>query len=68
MSCELRVHGESYGWEAQFFGWGELLVSRCGFALRELAMRWAVQERRAIETRDSYTGSIRGTSRILGFT
>jgi hypothetical protein len=24
MSCELRFHGESYGWEAQFFERGEL--------------------------------------------
>ena len=28
MSCELRFHGESYGWEAQFFERGELLYAR----------------------------------------
>jgi hypothetical protein len=28
MSCELRFHGESYGWEAQFFERGEFLFSR----------------------------------------
>jgi hypothetical protein len=50
MSCELRFHGESYGWEAQFFERGELLVSRGGFAVRERAVRRAEQERRAIET------------------
>jgi hypothetical protein len=24
MSCELRFHGESFGWEAQFFERGDL--------------------------------------------
>lgn len=49
MSCELRFHGESYGWEAQFFERGELLISRGGFVLRELAVRWAETERKAME-------------------
>jgi hypothetical protein len=31
MSCELRFHGESYGWEVQFFERGELFYSRGGF-------------------------------------
>ena len=49
MSCELRFHGESYGWEAQFLERGELLVSRGGFALRTLAVQWAERERKLIE-------------------
>jgi hypothetical protein len=28
MSCTLRFHGESCGWEAQFFEAGELFYSR----------------------------------------
>ena len=32
MSCELRFHGESYGWEAQFLERGELLFSRGGLS------------------------------------
>ena len=51
MSCELRFHDESYGWEAQFLERGGLLYSRGGFALRELAVRWAERERRAVERR-----------------
>ena len=39
MSCELRFHGESYGWEAQFLERGEILASRGGFGLRELRRR-----------------------------
>jgi hypothetical protein len=41
MSCELRFHGESYGWEAQFFERGDLLCSRGGFVTRALAVQWA---------------------------
>jgi hypothetical protein len=51
MSCELRFHDESYGWEVQFHERGELFASRGGFALRELAVRWAEIERQAIEGR-----------------
>jgi hypothetical protein len=32
IDCELRFHGESYGWEVQFLERGELMVSRGGFA------------------------------------
>jgi hypothetical protein len=39
MSCELRFHGESYGWEARFFERGELFHSRGGFVTRTLAVR-----------------------------
>lgn len=49
MSCELRFHGESYGWEAQFFERGELFYSRGAFILRETAVRWAEQERHDME-------------------
>jgi hypothetical protein len=38
MSCELRFHSESYGWEAPFLERGELLFSRGEFALRALAV------------------------------
>jgi hypothetical protein len=38
MSCELRFHGESYGWEAQFLERGELFYSRDGFVLRSQAL------------------------------
>ena len=50
MSCELRFHGESYGWEAQFFERGDLLYSRGGFVTRALAVQWAEVEREAMET------------------
>ena len=50
MACELRFYGE-YGWEARFLERGELFASRGGFALRELAVRWAEIERQAIERR-----------------
>ena len=49
MRCELRFHGESYGWEAQFFdGNGSEFFARGGFVLRELAIRWAELERDAM--------------------
>jgi hypothetical protein len=49
MSCELRFHGECYGWEAQFFERGELLYSRGGFVTRALAVQWAEEERTTME-------------------
>ena len=49
MSCELRFHGESFGWEAIFLERGELFVSHGGFVTRELAVRWAEVERAAME-------------------
>ena len=45
MSCELRFHGESYGWEVQFLERGEWFYSRGAFVFREAAVRWAEQER-----------------------
>ena len=49
MSCELRFHGESYGWEAQFLERGELSHSHGGFTTRAAAVQWADEERKAIE-------------------
>ena len=49
MSCELRFHGESYGWEAQFIERGKLVYSRGGFVMRTLAVQWAELERAAME-------------------
>jgi hypothetical protein len=48
MSCELRFHGESYGWEAQFLERGELLIGR-RFDTRQQAVQWAELERAALE-------------------
>lgn len=41
LSCELRFHGESYGWEALFFRRGELALSRGAFVTKGLAVQWA---------------------------
>jgi hypothetical protein len=49
MSCELRFHGESYGWEAQFFERGELFCSHGLFVTRELAVHWAEAQRAFFE-------------------
>ena len=47
-SAELRNRGTSVGIEAQILRDGELVSGR-RFDLRELATRWAEQERQAIE-------------------
>jgi hypothetical protein len=49
MSCELRFHGESYGWEAQFLERGELVYSHGAFVTRKAAVAWAELERAARE-------------------
>jgi hypothetical protein len=49
MACELRFHGEAYGWEVQFLERGELFASRGAFPTREQAVQWAKTERYAIE-------------------
>jgi hypothetical protein len=49
VECELRFHGEAFGWEAQFLERGELLFSRAAFATRALAAQWAGEERKALE-------------------
>jgi hypothetical protein len=45
--CELRYHGE-YGVEALFLRNGDLLIGR-RFDLKEHAVRWADEERKALE-------------------
>lgn len=45
--CELRNH-DNYGIEAQFFKNDEFFYSR-RFDLREHAVRWAEEERKAVE-------------------
>ena len=49
MSCELRFHGENFGWEAQFFERGELFFSHGAFITKAAAVRWAEEERKTIE-------------------
>jgi hypothetical protein len=49
LSCELRFHGESYGWEAQFLERGELFASRGAFVTRKAAIAWAEEECKAME-------------------
>ena len=49
MSVELRFHGESFGWEAQFLERGELFASRGAFVTRKAAIAWAELERAAME-------------------
>ena len=49
MSCELRFHGESYGWEAQFFERGEFWYGHGAFVMRAQAVQWVELERAALE-------------------
>ena len=44
VDCELRFHGESYGWESQCLHDGELEYGRL-FILRELALEEAEAQR-----------------------
>jgi hypothetical protein len=53
-SCELRFHGESYGWEAQLLREGELVIGH-RFLLRQLAEAWADTERQILETEGAVT-------------
>jgi len=46
--CELRFHGETYGWEVQFIERGELVFGHGAFVTRQLAVAWAEHERKAI--------------------
>jgi hypothetical protein len=48
-SCELRFHGESYGWEAQILREGELFVAHGAFVLKSDAIRWAEEQRKDAE-------------------
>jgi hypothetical protein len=47
-SCELRFHGESYGWEAQILRNGELFAGQ-RFVLRKIAEASAEAERQILE-------------------
>jgi hypothetical protein len=47
--CELRFHGESAGWEAQYLADGELLLCHGGFSTRAAAEAWATTMRSTIE-------------------
>jgi hypothetical protein len=47
-SCELRFHGESYGWQATILRNGELAISQ-RFELREQAIYWSEEQRRDFE-------------------
>jgi hypothetical protein len=40
IACELRFHGESFGWEAQCFIRGEFFVSHGAFVTKAQAVRW----------------------------
>ena len=55
MACELRFHGESWGWEAQFFDRGEFLIGR-RFDTRNQALQWAELERQAIDDLPTMSG------------
>jgi hypothetical protein len=50
MSCQLRFHGESYGYEVQFFERGEFRYGHGGFVTRKGAIGWATDERQRLET------------------
>jgi hypothetical protein len=45
-SCELRFHGESYGWEAQILRDGELFAAHGAFPLKGDAIGWAEEQRK----------------------
>src|SRR4051794_40867592 len=47
-SCELRFHGESYGWEATLLRDGELVTSHGAFVTKA-AVQWANARRDEIE-------------------
>lgn len=49
MSCELRFHGESFGWEAQFLERGHLLLCAWRFVTKADAIAWSEAERKATE-------------------
>ena len=48
LTCELRFHGESWGWEAQFYERGEFVIGR-RFLTRAQAVQWAEEERKTTE-------------------
>ena len=54
MSCELRFHVESFGWEVQFFVRGDFFSGRGAFVTKALAILWAEQERKEYERIQSW--------------
>jgi hypothetical protein len=50
-ACDLRFHGESYGWEAMILRDGELFISR-RFVLNQVAAQWAEFEKADSEKGD----------------
>jgi hypothetical protein len=50
VDCELRFHGEAYGWECQCLVDGELAEGR-RFTLRELALQEATVQRRRLSAK-----------------
>jgi hypothetical protein len=49
VSCELRFHGESYGWEAQYLEGGVLFMAHGAFVTRAAVARWAESMRPTVE-------------------
>jgi hypothetical protein len=47
--CELRFHGESYGWEVQIFESGDFIFGHGAFVTRALAEQYATETRKVIE-------------------
>jgi len=45
-SCELRFHGESYGWEAMILRDGELFSARGAFVTKAAAVQWGEELRK----------------------
>jgi len=51
VTCELRFHDESHGWEGAFLESGTDRFHRRGaFVTRALAAQWAAVERKALES------------------
>jgi len=48
-SCELRFHGESYGWSATILRDGELFAAYGAFPLKGDAIQWAEEQRKDAE-------------------
>jgi len=49
ITCELRFHGESYGWEVDFVNGGDPFYAHGAFTTRAAAVRWAEEERADME-------------------
>jgi hypothetical protein len=60
MSCELRFHGESYGWEVLFFERGDNFYGDGAWVTKAAAIAWAEGERAAMER---WAGRVKRSSR-----